>query len=100
MTTQSNNPPREASRADANKLYFAAWRWHFYAGLFVVPFLLVLAVTGMIMMISTATSNQLGNVADVAMTGNTVPVTQQADAALASVPGGTLNQYVAPEAPD
>ena len=100
MTTQSNNPPREASRADANKLYFAAWRWHFYAGLFVVPFLLVLAVTGMIMMISTATSNQLGNVAVVAMTGNAVPVTQQGDAALASVPGGTLNQYVAPEAPD
>ena len=30
-----------------NKLYFAAWRWHFYAGLFVLPFLSVLAITGL-----------------------------------------------------
>ncbi len=29
-------------------LYRAAWRWHFYSGMFVIPVLLVLAVTGMI----------------------------------------------------
>ena len=28
-----------------NRLYFAAWRWHFYAGLYVIPFMLMLAVT-------------------------------------------------------
>ncbi|MEL5879149.1 PepSY domain-containing protein [Cereibacter sphaeroides] len=100
MTTQTLDPQRDASRSSTNKLYFAAWRWHFYAGLFVVPFLLILAVTGMIMMISTAASNQLGNVADVAITGAPVPVTAQAEAALAAVPSGILNQYVAPEAPD
>src|ERR1700742_5395067 len=26
--------------------YRTLWRWHFYAGLFVMPFLLVLAITG------------------------------------------------------
>lgn len=31
------------TRAD---LYRAVWRWHFYAGLFVLPFLITLAVTG------------------------------------------------------
>ncbi|SMO90464.1 hypothetical protein SAMN06265380_11618 [Ruegeria faecimaris] len=25
------------SEGGANKLYFAAWRWHFYAGLYVIP---------------------------------------------------------------
>ena len=25
----------------AHKLYFAAWRWHFYAGLYVIPFLVM-----------------------------------------------------------
>ena len=29
-------------------LYRRVWRWHFYAGLFVLPFILVLSVTGAI----------------------------------------------------
>ena len=40
-------------RADAavaarspSDLYRAVWRWHFYAGLLVLPFLITLAVTG------------------------------------------------------
>ncbi len=27
-------------------LYRTIWRWHFYAGLFVIPFILVLSLTG------------------------------------------------------
>lgn len=30
------------------QLYRAVWRWHFYAGLFVIPFILVLAASGSI----------------------------------------------------
>lgn len=37
----------------SQKLYFAAWRWHFYAALYVVPFMIMLAVTGMMMMFIT-----------------------------------------------
>lgn len=33
-----------------NLFYKAIWRWHFYAGVFVTPFIMILAVTGMIMM--------------------------------------------------
>lgn len=29
-------------------LYRTIWRWHFYAGLFVLPFVLILSVTGSI----------------------------------------------------
>lgn len=36
-----------ARAPSSSRFYAAAWRWHFYAGLFVVPFLTILAVTGL-----------------------------------------------------
>lgn len=35
-----------SSSGAANAGYRTLWRWHFYAGLFVMPFLVVLAITG------------------------------------------------------
>ena len=36
-----------SASADApSSLYRAIWRWHFYAGLMVLPFMVLLAVTG------------------------------------------------------
>ncbi|WCN12491.1 PepSY domain-containing protein [Marinomonas mediterranea] len=32
--------------------YMSMWRWHFYAGLYSVPFLIMLAITGLIMLYS------------------------------------------------
>ena len=39
-----------------NQRYFTVWRWHFYAGIFAAPFLIVLAITalGMLFMSNTA----------------------------------------------
>lgn len=34
-------------------LYIAVWRWHFYAGIFVIPFMLLLSVTGGIYLFKT-----------------------------------------------
>jgi uncharacterized iron-regulated membrane protein len=31
-----------------NRFYRTVWRWHFYAGLFVIPFMMILASTGII----------------------------------------------------
>ena len=40
---------REAAPGtQASRFYRVVWRWHFYAGLFVIPFLLMLSVTGII----------------------------------------------------
>ncbi|MBB4004898.1 MAG: PepSY domain-containing protein [Aurantimonas endophytica] len=37
----------DAARSSASPdLYRAVWRWHFYAGLFVLPFLVTLSITG------------------------------------------------------
>lgn len=40
------SPALPPSRARSRELYRVVWRWHFYAGLMVAPFLLVMAVTG------------------------------------------------------
>lgn len=45
-TSPSTMPDDSASVASRN--YRILWRWHFYAGLFVMPFLMVLAITGSI----------------------------------------------------
>ncbi|TYC49224.1 PepSY domain-containing protein [Rhodobacterales bacterium] len=34
------------SRAASSALYRAVWRWHFFAGLLILPFVIILAVTG------------------------------------------------------
>jgi len=45
MSDLSLGPDRVAARP-ASDLYRAVWRWHFYAGLLVLPFMITLAVTG------------------------------------------------------
>ncbi len=80
-----------------NPFYFAAWRWHFYAGLFVIPFLVMLALTGAVMMIYSGVGNELGQAPNVTPSGQALPVSAQARAAAAAVPGGMLTTYIAPE---
>ena len=42
----SDTTVADDSAVSSHGLYRAVWRWHFYAGLFVLPFLILLAVTG------------------------------------------------------
>lgn len=88
----------ETTKPRQTALYFAAWRWHFYAGLFVVPFLLMLTITGFIMMLDNGLSNQLGGAPRVEATGTPLPPSRLAKSALEAVPGDLI-QYVAPESP-
>lgn len=39
---------QSASRPATSALYRAVWRWHFYAGLIVLPFVILIAITGAI----------------------------------------------------
>ncbi len=81
----------------ADPLYFAVWRWHFYAGLYVVPFLMMLAVTGMIMIWFTTIAPEYGEGLMVAPAAAPLAMADQERAALAAVAGATaLNEYVAP----
>jgi uncharacterized iron-regulated membrane protein len=93
-------PVQAAAPASTNKLYLAAWRWHFYAGLYVIPFFAVLAITGMAMAWIAYIDGRDGERIAVQPQAVAQAVSVQADAALAAIPGGTLRQYVAPRAAD
>lgn len=81
--------------------YNTIWRWHFYAGLFCLPFILWLPVTGAIYLFKPQIENWLERPYDqLAVKG--APATPQAQvaAALATVPGSVLNAYILPETPE
>jgi uncharacterized iron-regulated membrane protein len=93
-------PQAADTMPDTNKLYRAAWRWHFYAGLYVIPFLIMLAVTGLIMLWISVVSGRDGEWIPVVPTGDPMAVSILSQAAVDAVPGGALVQYVAPRAAD
>lgn len=101
MTLAMDSPATPATAAFSRRFYFAAWRWHFYAGLYVAPFLAMLAVTGLIMLWSAVLVGRDGEKAfTVTPAASQVLVSKQVDAAVAAVPGGSLVQYIAPRTPE
>lgn len=94
MTT--TKPDGAAATPRAKLFYLIAWRWHFYAGLYVIPFLVTLAVTGLIMLWVSATTELNGERGYAAISGPALALSAQQQAAEAAVPGGTAMQYIAP----
>lgn len=43
-------PAKDSSKSNNKSFYMSVWRWHFYAGLYAIPFLLMLSVTGLLML--------------------------------------------------
>lgn len=84
----------------ARKFYLAAWRWHFYAGLYVAPFLAMLAVTGLIMLWVSAIDGRDGEKIAVTPRGEQTSILAQASAAQTALHEGHLVEYIAPAAPD
>ncbi|WP_120633988.1 PepSY domain-containing protein [Ruegeria sp. EL01] len=85
-----------AQNRTVQKFYFAAWRWHFYAGIFVIPFLITLAVTGLMMMFITQFDGRDGEKISVEIQGTALPVSQQAEVALTEVPGSVV-EWIGPK---
>ncbi|QFT58697.1 hypothetical protein FIU94_07655 [Sulfitobacter sp. THAF37] len=92
-TTIGDHSPAAPS---ASKFYFIAWRWHFYAGLYVIPFLCMLALTGLTMLWISWGAGLGAERMAVTPAGAPVPLTQLQAAAEAAVPGSRAVQYVAP----
>jgi len=100
MSTIIAAEPAENAIASVS-LYRAIWRWHFFAGLLVIPFLLNLAITGSIYLFK----DEINNTAFayryiVAPAGE--PLSPQKLAAIAedAVPGSVATSYKDPAAPD
>jgi uncharacterized iron-regulated membrane protein len=85
----------------SGRLYRMLWRWHFYAGLFCIPFIIALAVTGSIYLFRP----QIEDVIDaplLKLERAGAPLSQQAlvEKALEAQPGSKLAAVVLPEHPD
>lgn len=80
----------------ANKFYFIAWRWHFYAGLYVIPFMMVLAATGLVMLWISWGVGVGGERTNVVPTGDPIAVVQLQTTAELALSNGTATKYIAP----
>lgn len=78
--------------------YNAVWRWHFYAGMLCVPFVIWLALTGTLYVWKPQIERWLDRRYDqLAVTGPRLTPERQVAAALAAVPGTQLHKYQLPE---
>lgn len=79
-------------------LYRTIWRWHFYAGLFVVPMVLVLALTGAVYLFKPQVDRwEERHFRDLPTAGPVLP-DDQVEAALAAWPGARFHSYRLPQA--
>ena len=96
---------RPARRAPGDTaLYRAVWRWHFYAGLLVLPFVILLSVTGAIYLFKDEINDLLHGdlrIVEAPAAGDAAPLPSSAlvAAALAAHPGEARGMAPAP-APD
>ncbi|MFE9323227.1 PepSY-associated TM helix domain-containing protein [Nocardia sp. NPDC052278] len=108
MSITDTSPPDAESSAPAkeirsrNGLYPLAMRLHFYAGIFVAPFILIAAVTGALYAISpTLESITSHDLLQVEANGEMRPLSEQVTAAVATQPNLQLVAVApAPEADD
>jgi len=77
--------------------YRTIWRWHFYAGLFCIPFVLWLACTGSIYLFKPQIDAWLDRPYEhLAIQGHRASAAAQVEAALAAVSGSNLHDYQLP----
>jgi uncharacterized iron-regulated membrane protein len=82
------------------EVYRLVWRWHFYAGLLVAPFLFILSLSGLVYLFNDEINDLLQ--ADrrfVAPAAQSLPLSRIAEAALADYPGGRITRLDTPREP-
>ncbi|MEW7865953.1 PepSY-associated TM helix domain-containing protein [Aeromonas diversa] len=81
--------------------YQRAWRWHFFAGLFVAPLLILLSVTGIIYLFKPQLDDLMyPDLLMVAPVEHPMAADPMAIMAQAEMPHATLTKYLPPAAPD
>lgn len=84
---------------DRTALYRTIWRWHFYAGLFVIPLILILSVTGAIYLFKPQVERWEERAWQGLPQQGEVSPHAQLDAALKAYPGARFHSYRLPEMP-
>lgn len=92
MTT-TNNTATTGTRS----FYRALWRWHFYAGLLVIPFLLALSGSGLLMLLSKPIDGLLQqDLTQVNVDGEALPATALLTAVQEAFPQSHVKLYIPP----
>ena len=80
--------------------YTTVWRWHFYAGLFCIPFILWLSCTGLIYLFKPQIDAWYDRPYDHLNLQYVQPASKQVQAALDAVPNTVFSAYEMPPNPD
>ena len=81
--------------------YNLAWRWHFYAGLFVAPFMILLALTGIIYLFKPQLDPLLyDHLINVSPGHHSLSADEQLTRVQATYPQGHISQYLPPINPE
>ncbi len=87
-----------ATEAQQSKYrYFLTWRWHFYAGLFVIPFMLMLSLTGLVMLFDQEIEEiRYGDIIQIQALEKQQPlaVSKQLKAVQQTFPNNTVTQFI------
>ena len=95
MTTDMHSPASARSWPD----YRAVWCWHFYAGLFCIPFVIVLSISGAIYLFKPQIEAWNDRHFDgLALQGSPTSAADQIRAAPTAAPGSTFRAYELPAA--
>lgn len=89
-------PAEPLPAAPRQALYRLIWRWHFYAGIFCLPFVLWLACTGLIYLFKPQLEPLLERRFAAVTTQAAQAPSRQVAAALGAVPGSVLHSYELP----
>lgn len=82
------------------RIYRMLWRWHFYAGLFCLPFIILLSITGSLYLFKPQIEAALDRpYTNLVVSGPSAPVSQQVQIALKHVEGSSLKSYRLPDGP-
>ncbi|MCR0985721.1 PepSY-associated TM helix domain-containing protein [Roseomonas populi] len=87
--------------APTRSLYGMVWRWHFYAGLFVIPFLVILSLTGTVYLFEREINDALQPGLRFASSASapSIPASAMVSAAEQTYPGGRVTRIDMPEEP-
>lgn len=93
---QTNNT---ASNGNSS-FYRALWRWHFYAGLLVIPFLLALSASGLLMLLSKPVDGLLQqDLTRVNVQGQAIPASDLLSKVQQEFPQSMVKLYIPPADP-
>lgn len=94
MINQPSIP--QPSEQHSKSWYLSVWRWHFYMGLYVVPFLIMLSVTGLLLMYIAFFDGRYGDGLMVEKSGIPQSIAVQTEPVLKTFPDGKIVEWIAP----